>query len=68
MGMVERKMKFAAVKVSWCQVKNMDDIPIQIIFTSDFGEVLSVDMSYDDVQIVIDALKDVKDAIDKINE
>lgn len=68
MGMVERKLKFAAVKVSWCKVKNMDDIPIQMIFTNDFGEVLSVDMSYNDVQIVIDALKDVKDAIDKINE
>lgn len=68
MGMVERKLKFAAVKVSWCKVENMDDIPIQMIFTNNFGEVLSVDMSYNDVQIVIDALKDVKDAIDKINE
>ena len=68
MGMVERKMKFAAVKVSWCHVKNMDDIPIQIIFTSDSGNGCSVDISNDDIEIIIDALNEAKEAIDKINE
>lgn len=68
MGMVKRKLKFVEMKISWCHVKNMDDIPVQMIFISESGYGCNVDISKNDFQIMIDALNEAKEAIDKINE